>query len=105
MALPTPLIHLDRLLLVDNGEPNAIQLDHGWDIGDRLTAGLLHQRFDLIDALIVGTQPHLTLQGGTLLLAQVAQILRYSTSIKHLMITIVPSVIIVDIDCLICYDK
>jgi hypothetical protein len=94
MTSPSPLIHFDCLLLTHQREPDAIQLHHGWHFGKRLAMGLLHLRFDLIDALIDRAQTHLTLQDGTPLLAQVAQTLTETTAKKGLLIQIQPKALI-----------
>ena len=52
MALASPFIGLDRLVLRLNGQPDAIELHHRWHIRDRFLVSLFSERLDLIDALI-----------------------------------------------------
>ncbi len=80
------LVDLDRLLLVYNGQPDPIKLDHWRHLCDRLPTGLLYQGFNLIDPLIDRAQTHLALQVGTPLLAQIAQALTQATAEEHLLI-------------------
>src|SRR3954464_16055587 len=88
------LVNFDRLLLVYNAQPDPIKLDHWRHLCDRLSAGLLYQGFPLIDPLCERAQPHLALQVGTPLLAQIAQDLTQAAAEEHLLIEIIPKALI-----------
>jgi hypothetical protein len=55
---------------------------------NRFTAGLLQERFDLIDPLVDRAQAHTTLKGGTPVLSQVTQTLAQATAKECLLLHI-----------------
>jgi len=65
MAAALATVGFDCLALVLDRQPDAIELHHRRHIRDGFIVGLLHQRFDLIDALIERAQSHTTAQNGT----------------------------------------
>src|SRR5258708_888154 len=70
--LPLAFVRLDLLLLADDRDPDAIQLDHGGNISERSRMHASGQGFDLVNPLIERSQTHLSLNCRTPALSDLA---------------------------------
>jgi hypothetical protein len=90
MSPALTLVLLDRRALALDRDLEPIQLNHRRCLSKRLLTQVVHQRLDLIDPLIDGSQSNIASQLGTPPLADRTQTLTQTTTEEHVLLQIDP---------------